>query len=112
MIYHITSESAWRQAQSAGAYRADSLESEGFIHASTRAQVLATAARYYRGQAGLVLLCIDESRLTAELITEYSQGGDAQFPHIYGPLNLEAVLKVVLFAPQTDGTFVLPDDMV
>jgi uncharacterized protein (DUF952 family) len=108
-IYHITSLSAWQQAQAAGQYTADSLASQGFIHCSTREQVLATAGRFYAGQDGLVLLCIDAQRIAVPLRYENLEGGEALFPHIYGPLELAAVEAVLPFPPNPDGSFSFPE---
>jgi uncharacterized protein (DUF952 family) len=103
-IYHITSRTAWQQAQAEGAYRGDTLATEGFIHTSTGSQVARTANRFYYGRAGLLLLVIQAARLSAELRYEPASDGE-MFPHIYGPLNLDAVTDVREFAPQRDGTF-------
>jgi uncharacterized protein (DUF952 family) len=86
------------------------LESQGFIHASTAAQVVATADRYYRGQDGLVLLCIDPGRVEAPVKHEAAgERPDAGlFPHIYGPLNLDAVERAVAFPCRADGSFEMP----
>src|SRR4051794_13490792 len=106
-IYHITSRDAWQQAQAAGSYRADTLSTEGFIHTSTGAQVARTANRFYHGRAGLVLLAIDPVQLSAEL--RYEAASDSElFPHIYGPLNLDAVTAVRDFVPGPDGSFSFP----
>ncbi|VAW33573.1 Glutathione S-transferase domain protein [hydrothermal vent metagenome] len=107
-ILHITTEAAWQTAVSAGAYRADSLASEGFIHCSTVAQLLMPANAMYKGQTDLILLKIDPSRLTAVLTYEDCYETGHQFPHIYGPLNLDAVTGFVPFPPNPDGTFSLP----
>lgn len=109
-IFHITTAATWEAAQAAGDYRADSLTSEGFIHCSTRAQLLRTAERYYRGQAGLVLLAVDVARLAAELRYEEGEPGEL-FPHLYGPLNLDAVRGAYSFPPQPDGSFRLPTEL-
>jgi uncharacterized protein (DUF952 family) len=113
MIYHITSRSSWEAAQAAGEYRAPSLETEGFIHASTREQVAATAARFYRGQAGLVLLAIDPTRLHAALRYDpvSLEGEQTHFPHIYGALNNIAVVAAADFPPEPDGTFRFPPNL-
>ena len=100
MIYHITYQVDWSSALDAGVYTADSLASQGFIHCSTREQVLPVAERYYAGQTGLVLLCIEEEKLTAPVRYENLEGGEERFPHIYGPLNLEAVVQALAFSPE------------
>jgi len=112
-IYHITERMSWAAAQSAGEYVAASLAAQGFIHASTREQVVETADLFYAGQDGLVLLCIDAARLTAPLKRESASNAghrDAAglFPHIYGPLNLDAVTGVLDFPCRVDGRFELP----
>lgn len=107
-IYHITSGDAWRRARAAGLYAADSLAAEGFIHLSTREQLLWVAGRFYRGTAGLVLLEVDPARLTAELRYEESEPGQ-RFPHLYGPLNLDAVTAAHPFPPEPDGSFRMPE---
>lgn len=108
IIYHITSAARWASAQTWGQYTVDSLHSEGFIHCSKPGQVIATAARYYAGQSGLVLLAIAPARVKSEIRFENLTGGFEIFPHIYGPLNLDAVTAVLPFEPNPDGTFSLP----
>lgn len=107
-ILHITTRSAWETAVSQQTYTADSLTSEGFIHCSTPAQAVGTANLLFAGQTGLVLLVIDPAKLIADLVYEdlYDMGQD--FPHIYGPLNVDAVTRVVDFPANPDGTFTLP----
>jgi uncharacterized protein (DUF952 family) len=102
-ILHITTKKDWIQALESGAYRADSLESEGFIHCSRPEQVVAVANAFYAGQTDLVLLHINSDLLTSELRWEAADGDE--FPHIYGPLNLEAVTAVKEFPPGDDGSF-------
>jgi uncharacterized protein (DUF952 family) len=105
---HITRREDWLKALDQGSYTADSLAKEGFIHCSTLAQVAATANRYYAGQHGMVLLCIDASLLQAEARWENLDALGNPFPHIYGPLNFEAVVKVVEFEPDMEGQFTSP----
>lgn len=110
MIYHIADFKRWEEALSAGLYEGDTLETEGFIHCSKKEQVLTVANNFYRGQAGLVLLCIDPDRLAAELKYEPGAHGEPElFPHVYGPLNIDAVVEVLDFPPGEDGLFVFPE---
>lgn len=117
MIYHITSLLNWEQARAIGLYEPDSLRREGFIHFSTAAQVERVANSFYRGQPGLVLLVIDTTRLRSPLKwedpahpapTDEPPTGE-QFPHLYGPLNVDAVVRVLDFPADADGGFHLPD---
>jgi uncharacterized protein (DUF952 family) len=107
-IYHITSRPEWEQALAAGFYNAPSLAAEGFIHCSTRAQVLETAERYYQGRSDLVLLNIQTDRLKVPLRYEDSHQNGVFFPHIYGPMALEAVVAVTAFPSRPDGLFDWP----
>jgi uncharacterized protein (DUF952 family) len=117
-IYHITQAAEWQPGQP---YRAASLAREGFIHLSRIDQVLGVANAFYAGQRGLLLLEVDPERLTSELRWEApvhpSQPAlgtplpESLFPHLYGPLNPEAVLAAHPFQPGTDGIFVLPENL-
>ena len=117
-ILHLASNNDWLAAVEIDAYRADSLSTEGFIHCSKPTQVVDVANRFYRGQRGLVLLVIDPSKLESELKWEppaHPNGeraaamGDELFPHIYGPINLVAVVRVIAFEPDASGNFNLPE---
>ena len=94
MIYHIVTEEIWQNALQQGFYEADSLTKEGFIHTSMATQVAGVLERYYTGQSNLLLLHIDEEKLTAPLKYELAPSVNEEFPHIYGRLNVEAVVKV------------------
>ena len=107
-IYHITASTDWDAARQAGEYYTDSLASQGFIHASTREQVLRTANKYYYGQAGLVVLEINAAKVKADIRYEDLSGEGMLFPHIYGPLNVDAVSGWVDIALQIDGSFYIP----
>jgi uncharacterized protein (DUF952 family) len=92
MIYHVTTQDAWQQAQRQGFYEAASLMDEGFIHLSTGVQVAGVLERYYKGQNNLLLLHIDEHKLVAELKYELAPSVNELFPHVYGSINLDAVV--------------------
>jgi uncharacterized protein (DUF952 family) len=109
-LLHITERAAWDEATARGEYLPPSLEMEGFIHLSLPQQVVGTAERFYRGRSGLVLLVIDVDRLSAPVCYE-AAADHGTFPHLYGPLNLEAVAAVLPFAPEPDGTFRLPPSL-
>ena len=116
MIAHIVKRSEWADAVERGTYAPASLRAQRFIHCSTIAQLIDTANRFYRGQNGLVVLCIDESRLKAELKYEapaaaHGEAAGEMFPHLYGELNVDAVARVVELPCEADGSFRLPDAM-
>jgi uncharacterized protein (DUF952 family) len=103
MIVHICKMENWDAAWDLGEYWAESLKVEGFIHCSRPGQVLKVANTYYPEGEDLGLLWIDLQRLTAELKWEDSDGD--VFPHLYGPLNLDAVAAFVDFPHDSDGVF-------
>jgi uncharacterized protein (DUF952 family) len=113
MILHILKRSEWDEAIRNGRYAPPSIASEGFIHCSTIEQVVETANLYFRGQPDLMVLSIDEARLASPLKYEApaSVGGeraDSLFPHLYGPLNLDAVDYACDFPCDPNGLFELP----
>ena len=108
IIYHITSKTDWHAALTTNSYAADSLASEGFIHCSTAQQVVHTASRLFKGRGDLVLLCIDTAKVNAGIRHENLAGGADLFPHIYGPLEIAAVVAVHDFQPRADGSFEAP----
>lgn len=93
MIYHVTDNSNWANALETGHYEAASLHAKGFIHTSKKEQVAAVLERYYRNAKGLLLLHIDESKLTSPLRYELAPSVNDLFPHVYGPINIESVIK-------------------
>jgi len=111
LILHITTVPEWEHARADGAYRAPSLDSEGFIHCSLPTQVTHVADWFYRDVPDLVLLCIDPNRLESPLRWEPSADAFAgDFPHVYGPIDTGAVVAAVPWARGDEG-FMLPDDI-
>lgn len=102
-IVHICTKANWQEAISSGTYQPQSLELDGFIHFSKPSQVLSVANTFYSGVGDLLLLWIDIDKLTHELRWEKSDG--EIFPHLYGSLNLDAVLTGTDFLPDKDGIF-------
>ena len=103
VIYHLTTPEAWAAAQDAGEYEAPSLADEGFIHCSAdEAQTLRVAERLYSGVDNLKVLDVDVIRLKAEVKREPSRSGEI-YPHIYGNINLDAVVRVRELTLDADG---------
>jgi len=111
IILHIATKTGWNEAQLLGAYRPDNLDAENFTHCSRPEQLIEVANLLFRGRNDLVLLVIDREKVTAQIKEE--DPGDLQptgkrYPHIYGALNLDAVIGVKEFKPNSGGTFDLP----
>ncbi|MDG2261729.1 MAG: DUF952 domain-containing protein [Actinomycetota bacterium] len=103
-IFHIADGQAWHQAVTAGRYIHESLDTEGFIHLSSRDQVVATTAKYYSEAVGLVLLEVDPATIDADLRWEQSTNGEL-FPHLYSDLPLSSVVTVHRWDKSAQRTF-------
>lgn len=96
IIYHITTAAEWAAAREAGEYRSPSLQAEGFIHCSADdEQVAGVLQRYFSKKKDLVKLVIDTDKLSSHYVYEWSPSTAATFPHIYGPINLDAVIDAI-----------------
>jgi len=93
-IYHVTTKQEWETAMLKGYYTVPTLESEGFIHCCAEEQVNGVLERYYAGKKELVKLVIDTGKLISGLKYELAPSVNEHFPHVYGPINLDAVLDV------------------
>lgn len=106
-ILHIALVSDWEAAKAAGAYRVSTRgktldDGATFIHAARPEQVSLVANFVYADVTEpLCLLVIDTERLVSALCDEELDG--ISFPHIYGPLNLDAVVDVRRYERGTDG---------
>ncbi len=107
-IYHITTSRETEQAFQTGEYRPTNFEKDTFIHCSYPHQIPVVANFLFRGCSDLVLLKIDRDRLACRVIDENLEGGAEVFPHIYGPLPMQAVIEVIPFPCKPDGTFEFP----
>lgn len=107
-IYKICTAAEWREAERAGAYRGSAVDRrDGFIHFSTAAQAAETARRHFADQRDLVLVSIDAGALGERLRYEPSRGGDL-FPHLYGDLELAAVIRVEPLPLDDEGKHLFP----
>lgn len=94
LIYHVTTQQAWDEAFDKGFYAAPSLADEGFIHCSTAEQVAGVLERYYQGMHHLIKLVIDPDLLKSELKYELAPSVNELFPHVFGNINLDAVIEI------------------
>jgi glutathione S-transferase len=108
-IFHITTEADWARARAPGAYSASTrgltLAQVGFVHCAFEEQVAQVANSFFRGVPKLVVLHIAVERLNSEVRYENLEGGDEPFPHVYGPLNLDAIVAIMPLPSGRDGTF-------
>ena len=107
-IYKICTAAEWREAERASVYRGSAADQkDGFIHFSTAEQAAETAAKWYAGQHDLVLVAVNADALGDKLKWEPSRGG-ALFPHLYGELDVEAVLRVDPLPLDASGRHAFP----
>lgn len=103
LILHLIGAADWTSAQQRGVVDAESLATEGFIHCCTPAQLDGVVSRYYAGRGDLVVLSLDADRLGSAVRWEAPAPPDGsaptaataadEFPHVYGPITLAAVLS-------------------
>ena len=107
-LYKICPATLWREAERSGAFRGSEVDiRDGFIHFSTPEQAAETAAKHFFGQHDLVLVRVDAGKLGDRLKWEPSRGG-ALFPHLYGALDVAAVIKVDSLPLGADGRHKFP----
>jgi uncharacterized protein (DUF952 family) len=109
LIYKICPASEWREAERQGVYRGSSDDArDGYIHFSTATQLEATARKHYFGQKGLFLVEVETDALGKALRWERSRN-DELFPHLYGDLDLGAVIVVHDIHARSDGYHDIPE---
>jgi uncharacterized protein (DUF952 family) len=104
ILFHFAARRDWADAQASDQYSAPSLSSEGFIHCATRHQIPGVIARHLGGRSDLVRLTLDATRLEPWLRYEWSEASGDEYPHVYGPIPMAAVIAVELFEP-TDAQY-------
>ncbi len=121
IIYHLTSAAGWEQSQSAGQHTTPSLSTEGFIHCSTAAQVVKVANKYYREMPDCIVLWVETEKLSAEVKWEAPAHPDPKnppetvpnelFPHIYGAMDITAVIQTSTLPKDAAGFFIQPEGL-
>ncbi|HLK28209.1 MAG TPA: DUF952 domain-containing protein [Puia sp.] len=94
-IFHITTKAEWDAAQRKGFYDTLSLKNEGFIHCSEDRQISGVLNRYFQNKKDLVKLVVKTEKLKSPFFFDWSTSVEDTFPHVYGPINLEAVEEIV-----------------
>jgi uncharacterized protein (DUF952 family) len=102
-LLHIVAAADWAAAQESGELRPESLVTEGFVHLSWPRQLAGTAARFYAGASDHLVLVVDPARLTDPVVEEPAADVDDRFPHLYGPLPVDAVVAVHRLEEALDG---------
>lgn len=110
LIYKIATRDQWAQAEESGFFSGAPVDlADGYIHFSNRKTARGTALKHFSGQSDLLLVAVDETMLGDKLKYEVSRGG-ALFPHLYGKLDLNAVVWVAELPPDDNGAHIFPED--
>lgn len=104
MIYHCASPQDWA-ARSETHYEPAAYAEEGFVHLSSAEQMVGTLNKHYPGRTDLLVLTIDPTRLTTEAVWEDLYGSGKEFPHVYAPLDVAAVVAVTPASCGEDGSW-------
>src|SRR6266567_2910909 len=112
MFVHFARRQEWLDAQETGEYAPPDLEENKFIGCATPKQAPSVANEQFSGQDDLVLLWIAPNKVKAGVIYERIGGAEVGelYPHLYGPLNVDAAVKVDELEPWEPGQFVLPKE--
>lgn len=94
-IYLLMGQAEYQHAKVAGALTRSSLDSEGFIHACAKSQLARVSNKHYVNVADLLVLSVQKDKVSVEIKWEPATGG--LYPHIYGPMNMDAVVNVESF---------------
>jgi uncharacterized protein (DUF952 family) len=104
-IFHITDQTTWEADKNDLTYEGDTLSSEGFIHCCFRQQIERVLLNWFEGKNNLVVLEIDPEKIRSLIKYENLNGGEETYPHIYGPINIDAVVSVIpIVKGKTDET--------
>ncbi|MBP6386006.1 MAG: DUF952 domain-containing protein [Pseudarcicella sp.] len=94
LIYHLVTPSRWDLFEKQDFFIPQDYENDGFIHCSTIEQVPRSLAKFYENEPEVLLLHVSVAQLKANLKYELASNGQL-FPHVYGPLNKDAVVDIV-----------------
>lgn len=110
MIYHMLSASDWQNQDQNEPYVCESLQTDGFIHCTQEMdRLIWVANHFYQRESGdFVILYIDEALVLAEI--KWEEADDHVFPHIYGPINCDAIKSSINFPRESNGTFFAPEE--
>lgn len=103
-LYHAATAKDWA-ARTETHYEPSGLRDEGFVHLSFGRQLLGTLHKHYPGRQDLMLLTVDPAGLTSKLVLEDLYGSGVEFPHVYGPLDLAAIVSSSPIRCDADGRF-------
>lgn len=108
-IYKIVTPEQWQEALADGVFKGAPIDlTDGFIHFSTRTQVVETATKHFKNSGDLLLIGFDPAKYGDQLKWEVSRGGEL-FPHLYGTLTPSDALQISELPQRSDGSHTFPE---
>ena len=111
MILHCMKKSTWEDRKEKESWGHRNLDADGFIHCSTAELFWRVAPNFRDIQDELVLICIDESKLTSEVRFEDGDNCGRYYPHVYGLINNSAVIQILPFLKDEFGNYIKNDEL-
>lgn len=100
-IYHIMRQTEWHENPREN-FRPASLVKQSFIHCCTKDQILDVIRQWFPREKNLLVMEIETDKLISNLKFENLEKGTELFPHIYGPINTEAIIQIKELIPTTE----------
>ncbi|WP_425449702.1 DUF952 domain-containing protein [Dethiothermospora halolimnae] len=105
MIIYTATYEEWNKIKDKDGFASKDLDTEGFIHCSYPRQTTGVLNKHFKNEKKVMLLCIDPDLLTSEWKSEDLKGKGEEFPHVYGEINTDSIIKVIEIKPSKDGVF-------
>lgn len=111
IILHCLTQSKWNIAKENSYYGRESIEAYGFIHCSSIRDFWRVAPNFKNNDEPLLLLCIDSNKVEADIKCEDHDNCGREYPHVYGELNVDSVVRVLPFLKSDQGHFILNKEL-
>lgn len=105
LIFHVVKKEDWKLQKKDSRYHPESIDTEGFIHCSPGREIEEVTNRLFKGESDILLIIINTTLVEPEIRYENSGDSDTKYPHIYGPLNMDAVIDKIELASEDDGSY-------
>lgn len=105
MIIYTATYEEWDEIRNQIEFFSDDYSTEGFIHCSYPQQTIWVLNKHFRNEEKVILLCIDPKLLKSKWISEDLKGKGEEFPHVYGSINIDAIVEVFNIQTSKDGLF-------
>lgn len=106
MILHCMKKGEWNKVKNKKTFGKKDVRKYGFIHCSTVEYFWRVAPNFRAVKEPLVLICIDENKLSAQVKYEDSDGAGRYYPHVYGEINTDSVVAVLPFNKDINGNYI------